>query len=149
MSRISGKSFDINIGDLLIHVETATLDIEDNRTTAMNRGVPNGVIDGDASATGEIELDAANFRLLNEEARKAGSWKELPLFDQVFYANTGKEEMKVEAYGCMLKISSLLDINSAGGDLHKTKLPFEVTSPDFIRIGGVSYLSRAETEDIR
>ncbi len=29
-----------------------------------------------------------------------------------------------------------------------TKLPFDVTSPDFIRINGVPYLAASETKDL-
>ncbi len=149
MSRISGKSFDVNVGDMLVHVDKATLDIEDGRSVGMSRGVPNGMIDGDAKASGELEVDAANFKLISDAAASAGSWKELPEFDLVFYANTGNEEMKVEAFGVVLRISSLLDIDSSGGDKHMTKLPFDITSPDFVRINGTPYLSAKETEDLR
>ncbi len=149
MSRISGKSFDINVGDMLINVASFTMDIDDKRTVAMTRGVPNGFVDADVSASGEIELDAANLKLLNDAAASAGSWKQLPLFDINTYANTGTEEMKVEAFGCMIRIANLLDIKPEGGDTHKTKLPFDVTSPDFIRLNGTPYLSDAETKDIR
>lgn len=30
MARIGGKNFDVNLGDLLVHVESCTLDITDN-----------------------------------------------------------------------------------------------------------------------
>ena len=30
MSRIGGKNFDVNLGDLLVHVQNCTLDITDN-----------------------------------------------------------------------------------------------------------------------
>lgn len=146
MSRISGKSFDMNVGDLSIHVEKTTLDIEDNSSVAMDGGVPNGWVAGEKKASGEMELDAANVNLLAEAARSAGSFSELPLVDQVFYANAGKEEQKVEAFGCKLLISSLLDIDPSGGSKHTSKVPFFVTSPDFVHINGVPYLAASEIE---
>lgn len=79
MSRISGMNFDINVGDMLIHVETATLDITDNSAAAQTGGVPDGWVDGDVSASGELELDTANFNLMIEAARKAGSFRRLSL----------------------------------------------------------------------
>ena len=149
MARISGKNFDVNIGDLLVHVETATLDITDNSAVAQDKGVPNGHVDGDVSASGELELDTSNFTLLIEAARRAGSFRALEPFDSVFFAKAGDEELRVEAFGLKLKVSSLLNIDSKGGEKSKHKVPFDVTSPDFIRINGVPYLDAAEIEGLR
>ncbi len=149
MARISGKNFDVNIGDLLVHVETATLDITDNSAVAQDKGVPNGHVDGDVSASGELELDTSNFTLLIEAARRAGSFRALEPFDSVFFAKAGDEELRVEAFGLKLKVSSLLNIDSKGGEKTKHKVPFDVTSPDFIRINGVPYLDAAEIEGLR
>lgn len=149
MARISGKNFDVNIGDLLVHVETATLDITDNSAVAQDKGVPNGHVDGDVGAAGELELDSSNFNLLIEAARRAGSFRGLDPFDSVFFAKAGDEELRVEAFGCKLKVSSLLNIDSKGGEKSKHKVPFDITSPDFIRINGVPYLDAAEIEGLR
>lgn len=149
MARIGGKNFDVNIGDLLVHVETCTLDITDNSAPAQDKGVPNGHVDGDVSAAGELELDSSNFNLLIEAARRAGSFRALEPFDSVFFAKAGDEELRVEAFGMKLKVSSLLNIDSKGGEKTKHKVPFDVTSPDFIRINGVPYLDAAETEGLR
>ncbi|THG81505.1 DUF2597 family protein [Pseudomonas sp. A-1] len=149
MARIGGKNFDVNLGDLMVHVETCTLDITDNTAVAQDRGVPNGHVDGDVSASGEMEFDTANFNLLIEAARSAGSFRELAPFDSVFFAKAGEEELKVEAFGCKLKVSSLLNIDPKGGEKAKHKVPFDVTSPDFIRINGVPYLAAAEIEGLR
>ena len=149
MSRISGMNFDINVGDLLIHVETATLDITDNSAAVQTGGVPDGWVDGDVSASGELELDTANFNLLIEAARKAGSFRRLEPFDSLFYAKTPTDEIRGEAFGCKPKISSLLNIDPKGGEKSKHKVPFDVTSPDFIHINGVPYLDAAEIEGLR
>ena len=149
MARIGGKNFDINLGDLLIHVESATLDITDNTAVAQDKGVPNGFVDGDVTASGELELDTQNLNLIIESARQAGSFRKLATFDTVFFAQTADEELRVEAFGCKLKISSVLSIDPKGGEKTKHKLPFDVTSPDFIRINGVPYLDATETEGLR
>lgn len=146
--RISGKSFDVNVGDLLVHVSKVTLDITDNRAPVTTNGVPDGYVDGDVSASGEIEVDTANFNLIVASAKAAGSFKQLKPFDQVFFAKAGADVLKVEAFGCLLKVSSLLDIDTKGGDKTMHKLPFDVTSPDFVRINGVPYLSADETDGI-
>ncbi|KMN20490.1 phage protein [Pseudomonas weihenstephanensis] len=148
MSRIGGKNFDVNLGDLLVHVESCTLDITDNSAVAQTRGVPDGHVDGDVSASGEVELDSYNFGLLVDAARTAGSFRELKPFDSVFFAKSGDEEMRIEAFGCKLKVSSLLSIDPKGGEKSKHKVPFDVTSPDFIRINGVPYLAASETEGL-
>ncbi|POF99982.1 phage protein [Pseudomonas putida] len=149
MSRISGMNFDINVGDMLIHVETATLDITDNSAAVQSGGVPDGWVDGDVSASGELELDTANFNLMIEAARKAGSFRRLEPFDSLFYAKTPTDEIRVEAFGCKPKISSLLNIDPKGGEKSKHKVPFDVTSPDFIHINGVPYLDAEEIEGLR
>ena len=149
MSRIGGKNFDINLGDLQIHVESCTLDITDNTAVAQSRGVPNGHVDGDVSCSGEFEFDTSNFNLLIEAARTAGSFRQLEPFDSVFFAKAGDEELRIEAFGCKLKVSSLLSIDPKGGEKSKHKVPFDVTSPDFIRINGVPYLAAAEIEGLR
>lgn len=148
MAKISGMNFDINVGDMKLHVETATLDITDNSAVAQTRGVPDGWVAGDVSASGELELDTANFNLLIEAAKAAGSFRQLEPFDQLFYAKTPTEEIRVEAFGCKVKISSLLNIDPKGGEKSKHKIPFDVTSPDFIRINGVPYLSAEEVEGL-
>lgn len=149
MARIGGKNFDVNLGDLLVHVESCTLDITDNTSVAQTRGVPNGHVDGDVSASGEMEFDTSNFNLLIEAARSAGSFRQLEPFDSVFFAKAGEEELKIEAFGCKLKVSSLLNIDPKGGEKTKHKVPFDVTSPDFVRINGVPYLDAAEIEGLR
>ena len=149
MSRIGGKNFDVNLGDLLVHVENCTLDVTDNTAVAQSRGVPNGHVDGDVSASGEMEFDTSNFNLLIEAARSAGSFRELEPFDVVFFAIAGNEELRVEAFACKLRVSSLLSVDQKGGEKSKHKVPFDVTSPDFIRINGVPYLAAAEIEGLR
>ncbi|RON20583.1 phage tail protein [Pseudomonas brassicacearum] len=149
MSRIGGKNFDVNLGDLLVHVESCTLDITDNTAVAQSGGVPDGHVDGDVSGSGEMEFDTSNFNLLIEAARTAGSFRELEPFDSIFFAKAGDEELRIEAFGCKLKVSSLLSIDPKGGEKSKHKVPFDVTSPDFIRINGVPYLAAAEIEGLR
>jgi len=149
MAKIGGMNFDINVGDLKVHVETATLDITDNSAVAQTGGVPDGYVDGDVGASGELELDSSNFNLLIEAAGRAGSFRQLEPFDVLFFAKTPSDEMRVEAFGCKVKISSLLNIDTKGGEKTKHKVPFDVTSPDFIRINGVSYLAAAEIEGLR
>lgn len=149
MARIGGMNFDVNVGDLQIHIEKTTLDITDNSAVAQTGGVPDGHVDGDVSASGEFELDSANFGLLIEAAKRAGSFRELEPFDVVFFAKAGDDELRVEAFACKLKVSSLLDIDPKGGSKTTHKVPYDVTSPDFIRINGVPYLAASEIEGLR
>ncbi|QJI41426.1 DUF2597 family protein [Pseudomonas sp. ADAK2] len=149
MAKIGGKNFDVSLGDLSLHVESCTLDITDNSAVAQTRGVPDGYVEGDVAAAGEFELDTSNFRLLIDAARSAGSFRELKPFDVVFFAKAGDDELRVEAFGCKVKISSLLGIDPKGGEKTKHKVPYEVTSPDFVRINGVPYLAATEIEGLR
>ena len=38
MQRLSGKNFDVYLGDMLVHVESASLDIEDSSEVAKTNG---------------------------------------------------------------------------------------------------------------
>lgn len=42
MAKIGGMNFDVNVGDLLVHVESCTLDITDNSSVAQTRACPTG-----------------------------------------------------------------------------------------------------------
>ncbi|MFW5487369.1 MAG: phage protein [Desulfovibrio sp.] len=149
MQRLSGRNIDVTIGDMRVRVSKATLDITDNSAVASDGGVPNGYVDGDVSASGELELDTANFNLIKEAAKAAGSYRGLEPFDMLFYGKTAdEEEEKVEAFGCKLKLSSVLDVDRKGGEKLVRKVTFDVTSPDFVRIGGVPYLRKDETEGL-
>lgn len=147
-NHLSGQDFDIMIGDILVHVESMSASITDNRKPTMTRGVPNGYVNGDVTCTGDIELDTVNFQLIKDAAKAAGSFREMRPFDIVVIGKNVDNENKQELFGCLLTVSDLLNIDSKGGDKQKHKLPFEVTSPDFVRIDGVPYLSEADTRDL-
>ena len=146
--RLSGMNFNVTMGDTMIHVDTCTLTITDNSAVSQTSGVPDGYVDGDVAASGEFELDSVNLGLLFQAANRAGSFRKLEPFDALFFAKTATDELRVEAFGCRLKISSLLDIDPKGGEKSTHKVPFDVTSPDFIRINGVPYLDATEIEGI-
>lgn len=147
-AKIGGKNFDITLGDLTVHVEACTLDITDNTAVAQTRGVPNGHVEGDVAAAGEMEFDTTNFNLLIEAAKTAGSFRALEPFDSVFFAKAGEEELRIEAFGCKLRLSNILTIDPKGSTKNTHKVPYDVTSPDFIKINGVPYLDAAEIEGL-
>ncbi|MEH6649980.1 MAG: phage protein [Motiliproteus sp.] len=144
MKRINGKSFDFDLSGLAIHANKMTLDITDNTAVSKTKGVPDGYTDGDVEAAGEIEVDRSNMKLITEAARKAGSFRGLELFDITSFAQAGDDELKVEAFGCKLMVSSALDVDPNSADKSVFKLPYVITSPDFVRIDGVPYLAPEE-----
>ncbi|EBU8196154.1 DUF2597 domain-containing protein [Salmonella enterica subsp. enterica serovar Sandiego] len=146
--RISGMSFDVSFNGRNIHVKTATLDITDNTKAIQERGVPNGWVRGDVEASGEIEVDTVNFQLLGEAAREAGSWRDIEEADFLFFAQAAKSELKIEAFGCKLLISNLMNVDSKGGDSLSHKIKFLVTSPDFVHIDGTPVLSTQDVRDL-
>lgn len=148
MKQLSGKDFDTKIGDMMVHVEAFSLTITDNRAVAKTKGVPVGHTDGDAEASGEIEVDSANFAVIVEAARSAGSFKDLEPFDIVSMASSGSVEARVEAFDCLLSLSDLLSVDPNSNSKTTHKIPFIVTSPDFVRFNGVPYLTAAETENL-
>ncbi|EIV9525866.1 DUF2597 family protein [Klebsiella quasipneumoniae] len=146
--RISGMSFDFNMDGTAVHAESISLNITDNTAVAKTRGVPDGYTDGDVEADGEIELDSKNLIAAQDAARSAGSWRGIALQDFLFYAKAGDEEMKVEAFGCKIMISDLLNIDPTSADKAKHKIKYIVTSPNFVHINGIPYLSADDTRDL-
>lgn len=147
--RIGGRDFDVMLGDLMIHVENMTASIDDSSAVSKTKGTPNGDVDGEVGCSGELELDTQNFNLVIEVARKAKSFKRLKPFDIVTVAEGDDDKFKLEMFGCKLRISDLLSIDSKGGEKAKHKIPFDVTDPDFVRINGVPYLDSDMIKNIR
>lgn len=148
MKRVSSSSFSFNIGDFKLRAEKASLSVEDGRKTVKDQGVPNGYVDGEVGASGEIELDAAAMSILSEEAKSKGSWQEIEPVDLLFYAKGTKEEEKVEAFGCLLNLSDIVEYDPTSDKKATTKISYEVTDPDFVRINGVPYLAKDRTEGL-
>ncbi|MNJ65816.1 hypothetical protein D3C77_618550 [compost metagenome] len=115
---------------------------------AQTRGIPDGFVDGDVAAELEFELDTKNFSQLADAAKRAGSWRGMEPDDVLFYADTGTETMKVEAFGVKLLVSDLLDIDPKGGSKSVHKVKGFVTSPDFVHLNGVPYLSKEDTRHL-
>ncbi len=146
--RLSGMNFNVNLGDIMVQVDTASLAITDNSAVSQTSGVPDGFVDGDVAASGELSVNASNFALISDAAKNAGAWRAMEPFDIMFYAKTSKDELKVEAFGCRIKLSDILDIDKKGGQASLFKIPFDVTDPDFVKINGVPYLRSEEIENI-
>jgi len=146
--KLSGKDVDVMIGSMLVHVENITLNIEDNTGVAMTKGVPDGWINGDKKANGDIEVDTTNLNTILDAANSAGSFSALEAFDVVMNAASPDIELNVEAFGCKLRISDLINAAATGGEKLKHKLPYDVTSRDFVRINGTPYIDASETENL-
>lgn len=137
--RINGLSFDIDTGSFSLKVKKFSLDITDNSKAAKRSGRPDGYLVGDVEASGEIVVGADGLKTLSEAAKSAGSWQDLAPFDINSYAKVGDDEVKVEAFGCRIKASKLLDIDTSNSDESEFTLPFDVTAPEFVNINGVPY----------
>ena len=146
--RISGQSFDVYWGTDLVHVEKLTLDLTDNTAVAQTHGVPDGYVDGDVSAEGEMELSVKACGVLKAQARAAGSWRGIPTADMLFYGKAGSEERKIEVFGVKLLLSSLLDLDPKGGALTTSKVKILVTDPRFINLDGIPYLEAEATQNL-
>lgn len=146
--RISGQSVDFTLDGDLIHVEKVSLSITDNTAVALTRGIPDGWVAGDMSAEGEIELSSKSFAQIFAKARAAGSWRGIPPVDLMWYAKVGGEEFKIEAFGCKLILSDIIDVDPKGGATLTHKIKFFVTSPNFVNTGGLSILESELTQKL-
>ncbi len=146
--RISGQSFDFDMEGQTVHAESVNLTIEDNSDVAKTRGIPDGYTKGDVGASGDITLTTKALKVFQAAASAAGSYRAMPEKDLLFYAKAGDEEIKVEAFGCRFKVSDLLAIDTTSADKTVHKIDFYVTSPDFVKINGIPYLSTEDTRDL-
>ncbi|WP_421180664.1 phage protein [Aeromonas enteropelogenes] len=146
--RFSGMNVDITLLGVDVQAETATLSITDNTAVAQSRGVPDGFVDGDVSAEVEFELASKYLLLLLDAVRTAGSFRAVEPEDVLFYANTGGEELKIEAFGVKLAVSDLLNADGKGGSVMTHKIKGQVTAPEFVRINGIPYLSDEDTRHL-
>lgn len=142
--RFNGLSFDIDTGEMALTAKKFTLEITDNSAVAKRKGRPDGYVVGDVEASGEIVVDRDGLKTVTAAARNAGSFQALKPFDIMGYAKVGDDELKIEAFGCRLKVSALLDIDTSSSDETEFTIPYDVTSSDFVKIDGVPYCAAEE-----
>jgi len=147
-ANFSGRSFDIDLGGVLVHVKSASATISDDSAVSKSRGVTDGHTDGSATCDLEFEFDLKNFRKVQQKAREAGSWRGIEPFDCMFYANNGIDEDKTEYYGVKLVLSDLLSVDPDSSDKSTRKAKGFVTSPHFVKINGIPYLSEDDTRGL-
>lgn len=147
-AKFSGRNFDITILGVMVHVKSASATINDETTVAKTRGVADGYTDGAVTCDVEYEVDLNNFRKLQQKARSAGSWRAVKPFDCMFYANNGRDEDKIELYGVKLLISDLISVDPDSNDKTTRKLKGFVTSPHFVKMNGIPYLSEDDTRGL-
>lgn len=148
MSRYSGRSFDTTLFGEFVHVKNATATINDESQVAFTRGVPDDYTDGKVSCDVEIELDLNQFKKVHKAAKKAGSYRGIKPDDMMFYANNGEDEDKVELFGVKFVLADLLSVDPESSDKTTRKLKGFVTSPLFVKINGVPYLSKEDTRGL-
>lgn len=147
-TRINAKSFDISLDGTVVNVESASVSITDNSAVVKTNGVPDGHVKGGVEASGSLVFTSKYFKVLKDKATAYGSYRDIPAIDLMFYGNTGSEEMKVEVFGCILTLSDILNVDKGGDDATNHTVNFIVTSPDFIKIDGVPYLSSDDTRHL-
>ncbi|WP_299945922.1 phage protein [uncultured Microbulbifer sp.] len=145
MSKLSGRDIDVTIGSYRVNIDEASLTIEDATAATKNRGVPDGFIEGEVSATGEMKFNSGELATILDAAKEAGSFRDLPTFDLVFNAESTDEKLNIEAFDCKLRISDLLSASQNNERLMHT-VTFEVTGREFVKVNGVPYLRQAEIE---
>lgn len=147
-ARFSGRNFDTSLFGEFVHVKSATATINDESEVAFTRGVTDGYTDGKVSCDVEIELDLAQFKKVHAAARRAGSYRGIEPDDVMFYANNGIDDDKVELFGVKFVLADIMGIDAESADKSTRKLKGFVTSPLFVSINGVPYLSRDDTRGL-
>jgi len=141
---ITGQSWEFFIGALNLTTESASLSISDSTKAKNNRGRPNGFVRGLTAGEGEFELDAEQVTLLTAFAATKGSWQELTDIDIRGIAVVDGNAQTIEAFGCVLMITDVMNAASNGEEAATSKIKYFVAGKDFVNINGVPYLkSRA------
>ncbi|MBF4257529.1 DUF2597 family protein [Vibrio anguillarum] len=148
MSRFSGKSFDTTLFGEFVHVKSATATINDESQVAYTRGITDDYVDGKVSCDVELELDLGQFKKVHKAAKAAGSYRGIKPDDMLFYANNGVDEDKIELFGVKFVLSDIIGIDPESNDKSTRKLKGFVTSPLFVRINGVPYLTKEDTRGL-
>lgn len=147
-ARFSGRSFDTTLFGEFVHVKTATATINDESEAAYTRGVTDGYTDGKVGCDVEIELDLKQFKKVHKAAQDAGSYRGIEPDDMMFYADNGVDENKVELFGVKFVLADIMNIDPESTDKTTRKLTGFVTSPLFVKINGIPYLSPEDTRGL-
>ncbi|WP_342609223.1 phage protein [Vibrio tritonius] len=147
-ARFSGRSFDTTLFGEFVHVKSATATINDESEASYTRGVTDGYTDGKVGCDVELELDLKQFKKIHKAAQSAGSYRGIAPDDLMFYANNGIDEDKVELFGVKFVLSDIVGIDPESTDKSTRKIKGFVTSPLFVKINGVSYLSKDDTRGL-
>ncbi len=145
---LSGQDVDQRIGNSRVRFEEVSLNIDDGRSVGKIRGVPAGVLSGGFDGSGEVTVSTRELDKIIKEAEQAGAFTKLPTFDCLWVAKAGSTTLKIEAFGCLFKLSDLLNAKADGGEKLVHKLPFMITEPDFIHINDVPYIDPDLTNDL-
>ncbi|EPW3766590.1 phage protein [Vibrio fluvialis] len=147
-ARFSGRSFDTTLFGEFVHVKSATATINDESEAAYTRGVTDGYTDGKVGCDVELELDLKQFQKVHKAAKTAGSYRGIEPDDVMFYADNGVDEDKVEMFGVKFVLADIIGIDPESQDKSTRKLKGFVTSPLFVKINGVPYLSKDDTRGL-
>lgn len=144
MKRISGRNIALTLdpSEIDIVFEEVSLSIEDASTVAMSMGRPDGWVDGEIKASGEVALDSYNFNLLIAACTAEDGFKGLPAQTITFYANVGdnaEDQLSIIAHDCKFSLKDILKADQKGGAKLKHTIPFIVTGKDFVSINGIPY----------
>lgn len=139
---ISASDINVMFGTKLVNVRSVSLNIEDGVSATKTRGIVDGWVNGEASASGEISINTENLQLLIDAAREAGSFQQVPRADITFTGKTVDQELKVAAYGCKVSMTKVLEAGASNADALEHTIPYIVTDKRFIEINGVPYLDQ-------
>ena len=136
--KFSGRSFEIYVGAVMVRVQEATLEVNQNTTVADTGGDPDGWLDGVHTASGKLMLVKSEHDKIMNMAAQAGSWMALDPVTISFEGSAGGKTERIVAYGCKLKKAGI-NVNTTSGDQVVFEVAFDVTSPQFVTHNGVPF----------
>ena len=145
MKQLSGKnvSFALEPSGIEIEFEDVNLNISDSGKVVSKKGRPNGYVDGEIAAEGDVTLDWEEFEKFLTATSQFGAIKSFPPQDLQFFGKVseggGSSELDISAFGCKFSAKDILNAKASGGEKMTVKIGYQVSDPKFVEINGQEY----------
>ncbi len=143
-THISGKNVHVFLDGAMVTIDKVSLKITDNMEVQKTNGIPDGFTEGDVAAGGEITVSYKYFKIFAAIAAANGGWRSMPTFDIDMVGATVSDVFPCSAYGCKLRLDSIVDADKNGKEKGVVTIPYDVTSPNFVTIYDTPYLDAKE-----
>lgn len=138
--RLTGYNVDVYLPTGIISTwDKVEVDASGGVKEITRNGRPDGYVFEEVTGSVKITLCEDELSRLIDEAKKHGSWMQLPALDVTFNAEFGSRSFKAEVFGIKFKLFGF-SFEKKGGDETKFELEAAITGSDFIKLNGLPLL---------